>query len=199
MLSSETEKMDPRVRRTRQLIEQAFTELVKERDFQNLSVQDITERAGINRATFYAHFPDKYALLDHSIQQSFRKEIENRTLNACHFSQENLRTLVITACEFIDEIHERCAFSDRQFLALVEAQVRTQIYDLILHWLEGLPSFDQHSQTRAHAAIAATWALYGLAEEWHRSKRTPPAEQYADQVLPFLAASLGMSVELAEA
>ena len=53
------EKLDPRVKRTRGLILQAFGEILAEKGFHSLSVQDITEKAGINRATFYAHFEDK--------------------------------------------------------------------------------------------------------------------------------------------
>lgn len=55
---------DPRVKRTRQLLMQAFMELLKEKkDISSISVQDIAERATLNRATFYAHFEDKYAFL----------------------------------------------------------------------------------------------------------------------------------------
>jgi len=50
------EKVDPRIRRTRMLLEDAFSELIREKDFQSITIQDITARAGINRATFYAHF-----------------------------------------------------------------------------------------------------------------------------------------------
>src|SRR5207245_2778046 len=56
--------VDPRVKRTRKLLQQAFIELFQEKGFAAISIQDITERATVNRATFYAHFPDKYALLD---------------------------------------------------------------------------------------------------------------------------------------
>lgn len=56
---------DPRVSRTRQLIMSAFTELVEEqKNVYSISVQEITTRASINRATFYAHFEDKYAFLE---------------------------------------------------------------------------------------------------------------------------------------
>jgi AcrR family transcriptional regulator len=58
-------------------------------------VQDITSLAGVNRATFYAHFPDKNALLDHSFQHRFREEFESKTLNACQCSTENLRALIV--------------------------------------------------------------------------------------------------------
>src|ERR1700690_1925078 len=53
------QKEDPRVKRTRLLLEQAFMVVLKEKGFQTITVQDIAQRAGVNRATFYAHFEDK--------------------------------------------------------------------------------------------------------------------------------------------
>jgi len=197
MLPNEIENLDPRVKRTRQMIEKAFSDLISDNGFQSLSVQHITDRAGINRATFYAHFPDKYALLDHAIRQDFRNEIDNRMLNACQFSLSNLRILVITVCEFVDRAHGHCPVSEQQFQSLVEAQVRAQIHELISHWLDGMPVSENSSQTRTQTATAVSWALYGLATEWNRSKRVPPVDEYAEQVLPLLAASLNLSIEFA--
>jgi AcrR family transcriptional regulator len=55
---------DLRVRRTRKLLLQAFIELTVEKGFAVLTVRDITERAMVNRSTFYRHFLDKYDLLE---------------------------------------------------------------------------------------------------------------------------------------
>ena len=55
-------KLDPRVRRTRKLLESALRELLRERSYDEISVSDIAERATVNRATFYAHFLDKQDL-----------------------------------------------------------------------------------------------------------------------------------------
>ena len=82
------EKLDPRVKRTRSLILQAFGELLAEKGFEAISVQDITDKAEINRATFYKHFVDKYALLDYTIKERFKQEIEKRALDACHSGRE---------------------------------------------------------------------------------------------------------------
>lgn len=50
-------------RTTRALILEAITELVTERNLQQVSVRDIAERAGITTRSFYNYFPDKYAAI----------------------------------------------------------------------------------------------------------------------------------------
>lgn len=55
---------DLRVRRTRKMLQQAFVELTVEKGFAALTVSDITERAMVNRSTFYRHYLDKYDLLE---------------------------------------------------------------------------------------------------------------------------------------
>lgn len=44
--------------RSRRLIRQAYTALLREKDLSKVTVTDIVKRADINRATFYAHYPD---------------------------------------------------------------------------------------------------------------------------------------------
>ncbi len=68
-------KLDKRIVRTRQLLTQAFLELLKERGLQAITVQDITERAAVNRATFYAHFEDKYHLFNTIIDETFQQHL----------------------------------------------------------------------------------------------------------------------------
>jgi len=180
------EKLDPRVKRTRSLIQQAFMQLLTEKGFRAITVQDITERAEVNRATFYAHFADKYALLEESIRQMFRQELEKRMLRGCHYSEGNLQALIATVCEFVAQLHEHCKFSEQQFQLLVENQVRKQIQELIELWLEQASS-EINPQT---AATATSWAIYGLAVQWSQDKSHASAQAYARQVLPLVAANM---------
>jgi hypothetical protein len=53
------EKKDRRSERTRQSLSEALVELIREKDYQSISVGDIIERANVGRSTFYAHFRDK--------------------------------------------------------------------------------------------------------------------------------------------
>jgi AcrR family transcriptional regulator len=57
-----TQKSDPRIQRTQTAIRDAFMALIIEKGFDNITVRDITERAHINRATFYRHYADKHDL-----------------------------------------------------------------------------------------------------------------------------------------
>ena len=44
--------------RSRHMIREAYTQLLKEKDLSKITVTDIIKRADLNRATFYAHYPD---------------------------------------------------------------------------------------------------------------------------------------------
>src|SRR6266849_5056183 len=61
------EREDPRVLRTRHLLLQAFSDLYSEKGFHAMTVQDITDRARVNRGTFYSHFEDKPAILQEAL------------------------------------------------------------------------------------------------------------------------------------
>ena len=187
------EKLDPRVKRTRSLILQSFEDLLVEKNFESISVQDVTTKAQINRATFYAHFPDKYALLDYAINQMFMQEILKRTLNACHYTPENLRNLIIAVCEFLSRLHSDCAQPHQQFESLVETQIKAQLFDLLTLWLK-------QTKTRISTdipATVATWAIYGLASFWSHSKKRPDLNKFVDDALPLIAVNLDEFVPVA--
>lgn len=57
------EKVDRRVQRTRQALRSALAALVVEQEYAVITVQQITQRAGVARTTFYQHFQDKDDLL----------------------------------------------------------------------------------------------------------------------------------------
>lgn len=56
-------KRDRRIARTQQLLSKALMELVIERGYDAITIQDITDRADVSRATFYLHYKDKDELL----------------------------------------------------------------------------------------------------------------------------------------
>ncbi len=182
----EEEKLDPRVKRTRSLILQAFESLLAEKGFESISVQDVTDKAEVNRATFYAHFHDKYELLDYSISQMFRHEIEKRTLNACHYTPDNLRNLILAVCDFLAGMHSECAQPHQQFESLTEGTIKNILFELLSHWLK-------QTGTKISTdipATVATWAIYGLASHYSHLKKRPALEKFVDEAFPLVAVNL---------
>src|SRR5512133_2571769 len=55
--------MDRRVIRTRQALREALLSLMDEKDYNHITVEEITERANMGRTTFYLHYRDKEDLL----------------------------------------------------------------------------------------------------------------------------------------
>ncbi len=52
------EPSDRRIQRTRNVLHQALIELILEKEFEKVTVQDVIERANVGRSTFYSHFKD---------------------------------------------------------------------------------------------------------------------------------------------
>lgn len=68
---------DRRVRRTRAQLRRALTQLLAEKDLRSISVRELTDRADINRGTFYAHYRDIYDLMEH-LENEFFTELHQR-------------------------------------------------------------------------------------------------------------------------
>lgn len=64
-------KTDRRVRRTRDALGNALIELMQEKPFDTITVQDVLNRAGVGRSTFYVHYSDKEDLFMSEVDEFF--------------------------------------------------------------------------------------------------------------------------------
>jgi AcrR family transcriptional regulator len=64
-------RLNARATRTRSALHRAFASLIQSNRYENLEVAHITNRAGVSRSTFYAHYSSKDALLAESIARPF--------------------------------------------------------------------------------------------------------------------------------
>jgi AcrR family transcriptional regulator len=62
-------KMDRRIAKSQVAIKNAVIELMSEKSFDDITIQDIADRADVNRGTIYLHYTDKYDLLDKMIEE----------------------------------------------------------------------------------------------------------------------------------
>jgi AcrR family transcriptional regulator len=64
-----TQKKDRRSERTRQLLSEALIQLMVQRQYDLITVQDVIDKANVGRSTFYAHYQDKEDLLTSSFER----------------------------------------------------------------------------------------------------------------------------------
>ena len=107
-MGSPVNARDPRVKRTRELLQGAFAELVREKSFDALTVGDIAARATLNRATFYAHFADKYALLDATIAASFAWRLQGHIPAEASMTEAAVRALIVAVCDYYRALSTQC-------------------------------------------------------------------------------------------
>ena len=189
-------KEDPRVTRTRQLLVQAFTALMNEKSFQSITVQDITDRATVNRVTFYAHFQDKYALLEYTIRSMIEQRLRSQLPEGSPYNPENLALLIQTVCEFLDEMGRHCPKPYGQLEPLMEKQIKGEVYEMLRGWLaEKMLIGSQNRSTPEQAAMVASWAIYGAAVQWLQQEPREPAGEYVQQVLPMILGGLQLTSE----
>jgi AcrR family transcriptional regulator len=192
-MSTNAVKLDPRVKRTRGMLQQALADLLGEKTFQNITVQEITERAEVNRATFYAHFEDKYALLNYNVREAFQERVDRRLPATPTLTPENLRVLTLIVCEYLGEFLGHCVpSSPNGDQAVLVRQVQAQCYDVILGWV----STSRDDPTQDHrlspevVAMVTSWAIFGSVLQWVDRGRKVAPEQLADQVLHLLISGL---------
>ena len=195
MLINETQpktKVDRRVKRTRKLIEQAFADLLKEQDFQNITVHDIAERAEVNRATFYLHFEDKYALMAYSVREALQDRVEKRLPDTHTLTFASLRLLTVVVAEFMGEFFGHCYPATRNDIQmLVAAQVQKYVFELLLGWINNTRAgADSGPISAEHAAAALGWLIFGAGFQSQHSEHKQTPEQWADQMLTFLVRDL---------
>lgn len=73
------DKPDRRIEKTRTAIYQALNDLLQEKKYPNITVQEIIDRANVGRTTFYSHFVDKDELLSSCIENIFESFNGHRT------------------------------------------------------------------------------------------------------------------------
>lgn len=91
-------KTDARVRYTRRVIKESFLTLLREKSVNRITVKEVCELAELNRATFYAHYSDCFALLE-SIEQELLDAFQKALSSVDSFDTNAMITAIYTMIE----------------------------------------------------------------------------------------------------
>ncbi len=130
---------------------------MKGKSFDAISIADIASEAGLNRATFYDHYPDKQALLACMVGTQFQDLLKKREIyfDGCDTALENTVTAMLY---FLSEV----AATSRD--APLERALVQVVRRLLLEGFARHPLRQEISHELAASVIA--WAIYGGATEF---------------------------------
>lgn len=93
--------MDRRIRKSQRAIESALIELMKQKDFGEITINSIAEKADVSRGTIYLNYEDKYHILEKCINEELNKLMESCMPNENDNNNLNLQTLLLRSLEYI--------------------------------------------------------------------------------------------------
>lgn len=175
MTLSSTKTVDPRVVRTRSLLENALFTLLGEHPYTQITVKDIAANAGVNRATFYAHFVDKddlfRTLLRNAMDDILSEKLGSQEKEASF--EAYLDALLQAAFEYADWVSGKCrAAKHERDAPLPEEEFLNRIEVHLSSWLkEG----SDHNTSSCLFARGISSMIVSVASGWGRMAVRPAA------------------------
>ena len=173
-------KSDQRTRLTKMLIRKAFTDLVRQKPIQSISVKELCEAAGINRGTFYSHYTDIYDLLE-KIEEEMLQDFQDSLAPLLDGNDTDLTPLKITADVFacLKENTDICAmtlgpYGDKDFARRLLKIGREKCMESYLkYFIDATPKKIEY-----YYAFVSSGCM-GLLEHWLISGSADSAEDLA--------------------
>lgn len=157
---------DRRVRRTREALQRAMVELIREKGFEATTIAEIAERADVGRSTFYAHYADKEDLLKGAAEM-----LQLHIQSQIDLASEDARTGVHPALAFCRPMLEHAAEARDLFLAMLGRRsgylFQELVHDMWVGFVRrGWPGADELAVQAVAGAFGATitWWLMSAPE-----------------------------------
>lgn len=179
---------DPRVIRTRQLILDAFINQLNIKNFNSITIQNITEQATINRATFYAHFQDKYALIEAFLADAFMEYVTKRVDPDARLSAETIQQLIFSLCDY-HVSSNGCIKKYETVAPIIEENIKTQLEQFLLELLSKVAG-DVDPKTLKITATTLSWSIYGMTYRWNIEGGQESPAELANRVVPYMMGGL---------
>ncbi len=189
-------KTDPRTIRTRNLIQDAFLSLSTEKNFESITVKDIAERASINRATFYAHFEDKYELLNCILDDTFAETVSSKLHLKSNSTEANLENLILVLCDYHESINTHCKRVYISAAPLIDAKVQLILKDIVHNILESSTLFLIDDPNKFELVTTMVGSLiYSSTKYCYSKDNLKGISTLNKEILPFILAGLKTTVE----
>ena len=174
---TEAETTDPRILRSRRMLMEALARLLTQKEFDDISIQEIADEATLNRATFYLHYPDKNALLQAMTAARFRELIAHRGLSFTNCDGA-LRAIALGVCDYLAETTAGCPSQLAKMP--IEGSIIPAVTGIFQEGAARHPIPPHVDLELLHTTVA--WAIFGAARHWYQTPNRIPAEEIAARI-----------------
>lgn len=176
---------DRRIRRTKRLLRQALAELMQEKEFKDITVTDVVDRADINRGTFYVHYRDVYDLrekIENEMIEDFRSMLAGYLPSPEH---QSLRPVLGQAVDYVEENREMVC-------SLLRAAGSDGFKDKMLRIIEECRLSVSHAPREKEIYVAQFIAagVIGVLSKWLLQEDRLPKETLIDMMDELLGKTL---------
>lgn len=181
-------KNDLRVIKTKNALFNTLLDLMKEKEFEEIKVSDICSKALINRSTFYAHYNDKYELLEeyiNSLKDILINELDkNKNIGNTKEYYLELIKLFFNHIEFKRDIYLSAMINNRNSITM------DIIYDVLNHEItKKLQETNIENKDIPLEIISKFYlgAVFNIGIEWLKNENKYTKEdliKYLDKLIP---------------
>ncbi|MFB5267835.1 TetR/AcrR family transcriptional regulator [Paenibacillus enshidis] len=179
-----TKNTDLRVVRSRRLIEQALLDILVSQGIKNLNVKNVTEKAGVNRGTFYLHYKDIFDLIEQTeLMKGLLDILTPIQLNELlrHPDDNSPFPAITEAFEYMQR-------QDYFFRAVFHSSAPVELKDRLQYWVgtrmyehlkQEHPYSDWSAQPAGYIVAYLGSAQFGLIQHWFTTDKSLPPQEIA--------------------
>lgn len=158
----ETRKEDRRVRRTKKMLTQALMQLMQEKQLKEITVRELTDRADMNRGTFYLYYRDIYDMLEKLEDSMFEALNSIASQHETDVVQQETKPILLDIFRFVEDNRETVRvllspYGDMKFLHRLFEVIRSKCLTVF----QQAESMEQ--KTEADFEYRFSFVIYGTA------------------------------------
>ncbi|WP_172193944.1 TetR/AcrR family transcriptional regulator [Saccharibacillus qingshengii] len=171
-------KIDRRILKSQAAIKQAVIELMSEKNFDAITIQDISDRANVHRATIYLHYTDKFDLLDKLIEEHIQnmKEINQY---ACDLEWDEANQV------YFEYFERHYLFFSTMLASKGAPAFRARFLEFLVEEYQSELNMDDSRNRELDKTVMSSFmgsAFVGIVEWWILNEMPHPPSVMAKQV-----------------
>ncbi|PJN88601.1 TetR/AcrR family transcriptional regulator [Bacillus sp. mrc49] len=170
--------VDRRILKSQQAIKKAFIELMSEKNFDQITIQDISDRANVGRRTIYHHYLDKFDLLDKLIEEHI-----NELRKLCRSASE--MDFINANLIWFEYFERNFLFFSTMLKSKGASAFRSQFLEFVMEELSGDVNINEGENQGLSKEVVLRFfgsAVVGVVESYFTNDIPDPPQVVAEQL-----------------